>query len=131
MPNYVIEKIINILNKYKKSVNDSKILILGIAYKKDINDYRESPALEVMEKLYNLGAQIYYNDEYIPELYFKNKKIYSTKLNKKILTKADCVVIITDHSYYDYKWIVENASVILDTRNATKHIKNRKKIIKL
>lgn len=131
MPNYVIEKIINILNKYKKSVNDSKILILGIAYKKDINDYRESPALEIMEKLYNLGAQIYYNDEYIPELYFKNKEIYSTKLNKKILTKADCVVIITDHSYYDYKWIVENASVILDTRNATEHIKNRKKIIKL
>lgn len=131
MPNYVIEKIINILNKYKKSVNDSKILILGIAYKKDINDYRESPALEIMEKLSNLGAQIYYNDEYIPELYFKNREIYSTKLNKEILTKADCVVIITDHSYYDYKWIVENASVILDTRNATKHIKNKKKIIKL
>jgi len=131
MPNYVIEKIINILNKYKKSVNDSKILILGIAYKKDINDTRESPALEIMEKLYNLGAQIYYNDEYIPELYFKSKEICSTKLNKEILTKADCVVIITDHSYYDYKWIVENASVILDTRNATKHIKNRKKIIKL
>lgn len=131
MPNYVIEKIINILNKYKKSVNDSKILILGIAYKKDINDYRESPALEIMEKLYNLGAQIYYNDEYIPELYFKNKKIYSTKLNKEILAKADCAVIITDHSHYDYKWIVENASVIFDTRNATKHIKNRKKIIKL
>ena len=131
MPDYVIEKIINILNKYKKSVNGSKILILGIAYKKDTNDYRESPALEIMEKLYDLGARIYYNDEYIPELYFKNKKIYFTKLNKKILTKADCVVIITDHSYYDYKWIVNNASVILDTRNATKHIKNRQKIIKL
>ena len=131
MPNYVIEKIINILNKYKKSVNGSKILILGVAYKKDTNDYRESPALEIMEKLYDLGARIYYNDEYIPELHFKNKKIYFTKLNKKILTKADCVVIITDHSYYDYKWIVNNASVILDTRNATKHIKNRQKIIKL
>ncbi|MHA1440155.1 MAG: nucleotide sugar dehydrogenase [Promethearchaeota archaeon] len=131
MPNYVIEKIINILNIYKKSVNDSKILILGVAYKKDINDYRESPALEIMEKLNNLGAQIYYNDAYIPEFYFKDKKIHSTKLNKEILEKMDCVVIITDHSYYDYKWIVENASVTLDTRNATKHIKNRNKIIRL
>lgn len=131
MPNYVIEKIINILNRYRKSVNDSKILILGVAYKKDINDYRESPALEIMEKLYNLGAQIYYNDEYIPELYFKDKKIYSIKLSKDILIKMDCIVIITDHSYYDYKRIVENASVTLDTRNATKYIKNRNKIIRL
>jgi UDP-N-acetyl-D-glucosamine dehydrogenase len=134
MPEYVISKLSDALNNQKKCIRDSKILILGVAYKKDIDDIRESPAVEIMDRLKNKGAQIYYHDPHVPRIHNMRKydlDIKSSGLNEKLLGQMDAVLIITDHSSYDYEWIVQNSSLILDTRNATRNVSsNRHKIIK-
>jgi len=131
MPQFVVDKIIDGLNRVKKSVNGSKILILGVAYKKDINDVRESPALDVINLLKLKGALVSYNDPYIPELKLDNISLKSIKLSRKSLRGFDCIVIITNHSIYNYKWIVNNSRLIIDTRNALKPINCPEKVIKL
>lgn len=121
MPYYVVEKSAEILNKYKKSLNGSKVLILGVSYKKDIDDMRESPSLKLIEILREKGARIDYNDPYVPELPKTRKYDYhlsSIELNNKNLNKYDLVLLSTDHSNYDYKFIANNAKIIVDTRNA-------------
>jgi len=134
IPYYVVSKISDALNGRGKSVKHSKILILGVAYKKDIDDIRESPALKIMELLIEKGAQVLYNDPYIPRLHKMRRYDFgmaSLKLSEKLLSQMDAVVIVTDHTVYDYSWIVKYASLIIDTRNATKGItQGRKKIIK-
>jgi len=134
VPYYVVSKISDTLNGRGKSVKDSKILILGVAYKRDIDDIRESPALKIMELLIEKGAQVLYNDPYIPRLHKMRRYdfgITSRKLSEKLLSQMDAVVIVTDHTVYDYNWIVKHAHLIIDTRNATKGItQGRKKIIK-
>jgi len=107
MPHYVVEKVTLGLNQHKKSVNGSKILILGAAYKPNINDVRESPALDIIEELENLGASISYHDNYIPEIKLKNKTKYSEDLTEELLSKSDCIVITTNHSYFDINLIVK------------------------
>jgi len=132
MPEYVVERINRALNSVKKTLKETNILILGIAYKKDIQDVRESPALDVIELLQNAGAKVKFNDPHVPSILMNAHTMKSTRLTSKLLSKSDCVVIVTDHSAYDYDWIVKNSKLIFDTRNATKLVKdNRERIVKL
>jgi UDP-N-acetyl-D-glucosamine dehydrogenase len=121
MPYYVVEKASEVLNKFRKSLNGSKVLILGASYKKDIDDMRESPSLKLIEILREKGAKVDYNDPYIPKLPETRKYQYhmdSVDLSKKNLAKYDLVLLSTDHSDYNYKFITSNSKLILDTRNA-------------
>lgn len=122
------------LNEQKKSLKGSKVLVLGLAYKKDIDDLRESPSIELIELLLEKGAKVDYNDPYIPRTHKQRQhdlRMQSRKLSAKMLAGYDVVLISTDHSDYDYEWIVENSRFVVDTRNATKGVrKGRKKIVK-
>ena len=134
MPHYVVERVMEALNGKKKALNGANVLVLGLAYKKDIDDVRESPSLELIEILREKGAKVDYNDPYIPATHKMRKydlKMKSKKLTEVMLKKYDCVLIATDHSDYDYKWIVKNSQMVVDTRNATKDVKvGKKKIVK-
>ena len=134
MPEYVITKLMDALNDHKKAIRGSKVLVLGLAYKKDIDDVRESPSLELIELLQAKGAKVDYNDPYCPRTHKMrehNLKMTSKKLSAGMLKSYDAVLISTDHSDYDYQFIVSNAQLVIDTRNATKDVKRgRKKIIK-
>ncbi|MEA3508736.1 MAG: nucleotide sugar dehydrogenase, partial [Synergistota bacterium] len=132
MAPYVVERISDILNPKRKCINGSLILILGVAYKKNVNDSRESPAIEIMNILKTKGAKLRYNDPFIPRITFDGKTIKSAPLNEKLLKQADCTVIITDHSKYDFNEIVSKSKLVMDTRNATRSVKkHRGKIVKL
>lgn len=132
MPTFVVRKINDALNRERKSINGARILILGVAYKRDISDIRESPALDVIELLQERGARIQYNDPHVSELSMDRSQLSSVALTAKRIKEADCVVIVTDHSDYDYQWIVDNAQSVVDTRNATKGVSgNKGKIVKL
>jgi UDP-N-acetyl-D-glucosamine dehydrogenase len=122
MPHYVLERIAEALNADGKALQGSKVLILGVAYKKDVDDPRESPAFEVMELLQARGAVVAYNDPHIPTLpkmRHHSLQMHSHALQPEFLAEQDCVVIITDHSRYDYHFILEHARLVVDTRNAT------------
>ncbi|HEX7358710.1 MAG TPA: nucleotide sugar dehydrogenase [Ignavibacteriaceae bacterium] len=121
MPYYVVEKAGEVLNKFKKSLNGSKVLILGASYKKDIDDMRESPSLKLIEILHEKGAKVDYNDPYISKLPKTRKYQFdmeSVELNKKNLSKYDLILLSTDHSDYNYKFITASSKLVLDTRNA-------------
>ncbi|MGD0518031.1 MAG: nucleotide sugar dehydrogenase [Thermoguttaceae bacterium] len=127
MPRYVVGRLQEALNDYGKPLRGSKICVLGVAYKKDIDDPRESPSFELMELLLAGGAIIAYNDPHVPVLpkmrhYRRLPAMNSTPLTPEFLAGLDCVLIATDHSAYDYDLIVRNAPLIIDTRNATKNI---------
>jgi len=134
MPYYVVSKAIDALNTRKKTVKGARFLILGVAYKRDIDDIRESPALAIMKLLQDKGARVAYNDPHVPKLHPMRKYSFtmsSKPLTEALLRKMDLVMIITDHSQYDYQWIVTNAPLIVDTRNATKGVRSAMgKIIK-
>ena len=121
MPYYVVEKTANALNKQKKSLNGSKVLILGASYKKDIDDMRESPSLKLIEILRERGCVVDYNDPYVPKLPKTRKYDYdmeSVPLTKENIQKYDVLLLSTDHTNYDYQLIADNAQLIVDTRNA-------------
>ena len=122
MPEYVIERTAKILSrKFKKSLNGAKILLLGVAYKKDIDDLRESPALEIIKKLEQEGAIVSYYDPHIPEFIDNGKEYKSLKeLTVKEIREKDIIIITTDHSKVDYEMVTKNAVVVFDTRNAIK-----------
>jgi len=133
MPHYVVEKIGRALSDKGKSVKKSKILLLGLAYKKDVDDDRESPSYRLIELLHQRGARVDYNDPYIPY----TKKVRKYDLNKKSvsltaanLKKYDCVVVSTAHSCYDYDFISRHAKLIVDTRNATNGFARNGKVVK-
>lgn len=134
MPRYVIQRAMEELNEAKKSLKDAKVLVLGAAYKKDVDDIRESPSIKVIELLIEKGAKVDYNDPYIPKfpnLRHSKLRLKSVPISPAAIKKYDMVIIVTDHSDYDYQMIVDNARILLDTRNATKNVKkNRKKIKK-
>lgn len=132
MPYYVVDKIIDALNERRRVIKGAKVLVLGIAYKKDVDDQRESPSLKIISLLKDRGALVDYNDPYVvqssghrdyPEL-----NMQSVELTERKLKAYDAVVIATDHSIYDYDWIVKNAFLVIDTRNAVKQ--KKKKVIK-
>lgn len=130
MPNYVVSKIIDALNVQGKSLRNSKVLILGVAYKSDTDDIRESPGVEIISILKSKGAEIDYNDPHIPSFsgmrHYPNLAMKSVTLTEKKLKGYDCVVIITNHSQYDYEWLVKNSRLVVDTRNSTGKLKSRK-----
>ncbi|MBD3167847.1 MAG: nucleotide sugar dehydrogenase [candidate division Zixibacteria bacterium] len=132
MPEHIVDLVAQSLNKEKKSIAGSKVLILGVAYKKDISDVRESPALDIIRILENRNARVTYHDPYVPSVRLDGRTAKSSPLTEATLKKADCVVIVTNHSDIDYKWVVDTSKLIVDTRNATKDIKaGRSKITKL
>ncbi|KAA3612034.1 MAG: nucleotide sugar dehydrogenase [Calditrichaeota bacterium] len=134
MPFWVVNKVMDALNDHGKSLKGSKVLVLGAAYKKDIDDPRESPSFKLMEILLGKGADVDYNDPHVPEL--PNMRHYdimkkSIDLTPENLGKYDCVLISTDHSAYEWDFIVEHSNLIVDTRNATNEVlSNRDKIVK-
>ncbi|AYF55135.1 nucleotide sugar dehydrogenase [Clostridium botulinum] len=131
MPEFVVDNAMKLLNGDKKSLNGSKVLLMGVAYKKDIDDMRESPALKVIEHLEKNGAEVMYNDPYVPNFKHGGKEYASVEWEKAI-DKADIVIITTDHTDYDYEEIVKRAKIFYDTRNASSAVKNnREKIHKL
>jgi UDP-N-acetyl-D-glucosamine dehydrogenase len=107
------------LNNFQKSIKGARILLLGVAYKKDIDDWRESPALKVFELLERKGAEVFYNDPFVGQVKIAGKLRHSTPANLNNLKGYDCVVITTDHSAYNYGQLVNSAQLIIDTRNAT------------
>lgn len=141
MPEYVVKLTANALNDNKKAVNGSKILILGVAYKKDIDDMRESPALSIIDLLRSRGADVIYHDPFVSEVTFDHaytigdgEPLYNNELSDDLITNADAVVICTEHSEIDYKRVCELSSLIVDTRNAlSNEVRNgsKAKIVRL
>jgi UDP-N-acetyl-D-mannosaminuronate dehydrogenase len=136
MPEHVAALVTEGLNRQRKPVNGSRILMLGVAYKRDIDDVRESPALAIIEKLKKLGGEVSYHDPYIPEIKLdgESETMRGIELTQAMLTAADCVVIVTDHRKIDYAWVAEHAALLVDTRNATRGMRAGKlaeKIIRL
>ncbi len=133
MPYYVIEKTVEALNRNRKSMNGSRILVLGVAYKRDVDDDRESPGYAIMKMLLEKGAEVIYNDPWIPRLRPTRKydfQMESTPLTPETLAGTDAVIIVTDHSDYDFVDIVRHSHLVIDTRNATKGIEDAgKKIV--
>ena len=129
MPEYCVERCYKVLNRQKKAMSESKILVLGVAYKNDIDDYRESPALKVIELLNDENASVDFYDPYIPEYRYKGNKYQGIgKIDPEVLQKYDLVVITTAHKSYDLEMIQKNSKAIFDTRNAMKDCKNRDNI---
>ncbi len=130
MPQYVVNRLIEALNDQSKSLRGSKVAILGAAYKKDVDDPRESPAFELMELLQRGGAEISYSDPFISRLpamrHFDVPSLESQALTAEYLMSQDCVLIATDHSAFDYDFIVKNAILVIDTRNATRNVKSHR-----
>jgi len=132
MAGYVVERISSTLNEHKKPVNGSRIFIIGVTYKKDVSDVRESPAFEIISQIIERGGIVSYHDPYVPEIEVGKSKFRSVTLNKPILEVADCVAIITDHSSIDYQLVMRNASLIIDTRNVLKgHREAKGKVVRL
>ena len=127
MPHYMYIKIATALNRHKKSVNGSKILFLGVAYKPDIDDDRESPALEIMDIVKHKGGDVAYHDPYIPVVttkghnLHKGMEIRSVPLTESELNSADCVVLTTNHEIFDVNFIIDNSGLIVDMRNMIKN----------
>jgi len=135
MPYHVVEEISAALNQRRKSLRGSRVLVLGVAYKKDVDDLRESPSLKIIELLLARGAHVDYNDPYFPRLHKMRRYDFSDMRSAPIgaehLARYDCVVIATDHSAYDYQTIVDGASLVVDTRNATRNVRRgREKIVR-
>lgn len=135
MPSYVVTKVSDSLNDQGKPVKGSKVTLLGMAYKKDVDDARESPGFKLMDLLIEKGAVVNYNDPHIAVLpstrHYPNLRMASQELTADYLAGQDCILIATDHSAYDWSWIVEHSPLIVDTRNATKNVnRHREKIIK-
>ncbi len=134
MPTYVVRRLSDALNELGKPVRGSRIAILGMAYKKDVDDPRESPSFKLLELLLERGANVTYNDPYIPSLpemrHFRLPKMKSQPLTASYLAAQDCVLVATDHSQYDWPFIVEHSLLIVDTRNATKGVKTVKQNVR-
>jgi UDP-N-acetyl-D-glucosamine dehydrogenase len=132
MPAHVVRITQDGLNSKSRSIRGSRILILGVAYKKDINDLREAPALKIISLLKSLGAEVIYNDPHVPSLTLNGETIKSQKLSPALLKTVDCALLVTDHSAYDHAPISRNVDMIVDTRNAIKKIANKNcKVIKI
>ena len=132
MPHYVVGKISDALNDEGKAVKGSRTLILGVAYKADVDDVRESPAIHIIELLRRKGAEVNYHDPHVPRMQVEfGGDLTSVDLDSRTLELADCVVIVTAHSTYDWHWVAKQAGLIVDTRNALKHFDDLAKVHRL
>jgi UDP-N-acetyl-D-glucosamine dehydrogenase len=127
MPEYVVTKINQIISQNNKKINDSKILILGVSYKKDSPDTRETPSIKIINNLKKQGFDVFVSDKFCSKFYLKKNKLKNINLNAKNISNFDCVVIVTDHSYFDYSLIEKKAKLIVDCRGRIKNI-NKSKI---
>jgi UDP-N-acetyl-D-glucosamine dehydrogenase len=130
MPHYTVDKVGEALNRFRKAINGSRVLILGVAYKKNISDVRESPALDILHLLAKKGAILSYCDPYVPEIRDGAMNLEASPFSAATLRKSDCVVVVTDHAIFDYKLVAGASKVVVDTRNALKGY-GGKNIIKL
>src|SRR5512145_1215676 len=130
MPHFVVGKVVDALNRFRKSVNGARVLILGVAYKRNISDVRESPALDIIQLLNKRGAVLAYCDPYVAVLSEHGISLKGETFSSATLRKADCVVVVTDHDDFDWRLVAREAKVVVDARNALKG-KNGKKVIKL
>jgi UDP-N-acetyl-D-glucosamine dehydrogenase len=130
MPYYVVSRITDALNSKGKSLHRARVLVLGVAYKRDVDDVRESPSLKLIKLLHEKGANVSYNDPYVASVRISENNLRSVELTDEQLASADCVVIATDHSCYDSRNIAQKARLVFDTRGATKRLRN-KNIIRL
>jgi UDP-N-acetyl-D-glucosamine dehydrogenase len=134
MPDYVIEKVGDALNDRGKSLRGSRIVVLGVAYKSNVSDVRESPALKVIQRLHRKGAEVEYHDPHVPVFQNGTGPMYSTPLTEPLMRQADCVIILTAHRDLPYEMVVTSASLIVDTRNALAHFRHGargRKIVRL
>jgi len=125
MPEFVVQRVAEALNSQGKPVKGSRVLVMGVAYKPNVGDTRESPSVRIMELLRQAGAEVIYNDPHVPQLPKMRRSrlaLASTELTAEELRAADCVLIATDHEAYDYQWTVDNAALVVDTRNATREV---------
>lgn len=128
-PVYCVDRAMHILNKHKKAINGSKILVLGVAYKQNIDDYRESPAIRVIEELKKVGAEVDYYDPWVAEYRKNGQKVKGLQeISPEIVASYDLIMITTSHTNVDYEMVQKNAKVIFDTKNVTKNLKNRENI---
>jgi UDP-N-acetyl-D-glucosamine dehydrogenase len=133
MPLYVIERVAEALNDEAKAVRGSKIVVLGVAYKRDVDDVRESPALDVIQLLEEKGADVSYCDPFVPSIRLEHNRVMkNSPLTLEWLKAADCVVIVTDHSDFDWSWIINNSKLVVDTRNVSANIqRNGTRVVRL
>ncbi len=132
MPIYVIDKVINALNDDSKALRGSKVVVIGVAYKRDVNDLRESPALDIIGLLEEKGAKVVYHDPYVPQIRMEGDSfMYSEPYSDALLDSADCVVIVTDHSNMDYQHIVDHSKLVVDTRHATPPRSGKARVVRL
>lgn len=128
-PIYCVERAMHILNRYKKAINGARILILGVAYKQDIDDYRESPAIKVIDELRRVGADVDYYDPWVPEYRAKGGNVHGLKeIFPELVAQYDLVMITTAHTNVDYEMVQENAKIIFDTKNVTKNLTRKENI---
>jgi len=131
MPRHVVGKIAEALNDEGKAARGSHILILGVAYKRDVGDVRESPALDIIRLLWDWGAEVHYHDPHVPNLALDGKELTSVPWTVETLDQADVVVVVTDHATYDWDWVLSHARLVVDTRNATRGRRGKARIVKL
>jgi len=125
MPHFVVERVQNALNDHAKAVKGSRVHILGVAYKRDIDDVRESPALDIMHLLQRRGAEVSFSDPYVPLIRIDGKEIFATGIDTAV-PASDCVVIVTDHTTVDYQAVLRDAKLVVDTRNALRGVTSEK-----
>jgi UDP-N-acetyl-D-glucosamine dehydrogenase len=131
MPRYVVRKVAEALNEDSKPVRGSKVLILGVAYKADVDDVREAPALDIIQLLMQQGAIVNYHDPHVSSIQFDQVDISSVDHDMSILESVDCVIIVTDHSYYDWADILNHTNLVVDTRNATVGLNGLARVVKI
>jgi UDP-N-acetyl-D-glucosamine dehydrogenase len=132
MPLYVVDKVTHALNDDSKAVRGSRIVVLGVAYKRDVDDVRESPALDVISLLHNRGADVVYHDPYVPRIRLENDAhMTSSQYSDALLRDSDCVVIVTDHSSYNWQHVLDNSKLVVDTRNATPKRNGGARVVRL
>src|SRR5262245_30589064 len=125
MPEYVVERTAEALNSQRKALNGSRVHVFGVAYKRDVNDMRESPALDIMELLARRGAKVSYSDPYVPVLEHGSLNLKSVP-EEKAADGVDCALIVTDHKVFDYARMAKTFALVVDTRNALKNIQSEK-----
>ncbi len=134
-PSHVVHLVQDGLNEQSKALKGSEVLVLGVAYKKDINDVRESPALGILDQLLHKGARVSYHDPFIPEMNLDGKgSLTSVELTDEAISRADCVAIVTDHSSIDYSRVLRLARFVVDSRNVTRRLgmpEHESKIVRL
>ncbi len=130
MPAYVTNKVVMALNNMNKCMKDSNILVLGVSYKKDVSITHYSPSLDIIENMMDMGANVQYHDPFVPEYKIRGNELQSIDFSYERLSDFDCVVIVVDHSEYDWSQVVKNSQSIVDTRNATESVIDKSKITK-